>query len=151
MLRATHNARGRRTLAPSMGVGLVLLSLLPAASGGATPAAQPSPCPPRAISQVAPNGWSAARRELAPQNPVAMRLCRYLGRNTALPLGLARSRLLNQPALLARLVDELDTLPPFPRVPLFCPLDDGSQVLALLAYPGGERATVPSIGLAVAV
>ena len=77
-----------------------------------------------------------------PQGPGALRLCRYLGANTSLPLSLARSRLVTQPTLVAHLVNEFDTLPPYPKQTFFCPLDDGSQILALLVYSDGERVTV---------
>jgi hypothetical protein len=128
---------------PAAGALLCLVLLvLPAFTAAGAPASQPSACPPRALSHVSSDGWSAARAQLAPTGPVALRLCRYLGSDTSLPLGLARSRLLTQPKLIAHLVDEFDTLPPYPRRPFFCPLDDESQVLALLVYSGGERVTV---------
>jgi hypothetical protein len=63
--------------------------------------------------------------------------------NGATPLRLERSRLVADTKLVTHLVDEFDALPPYPRgVAFSCPSDDGSQVLALLAYPHGQRVTV---------
>jgi hypothetical protein len=55
---------------------------------------------------------------------------------------LARSRLVTQPGLVADLVRAFDALPPVPPIPFHCPSDDGSEVVALAAYRGGESVTV---------
>ena len=115
----------------------------PVAASQMSAIVQPGACPPRAPSHVPKNAWAPAREQLAPKGAVALRLCRYLGLNTPHPLALARSRLVTQQPLIAHLVGELDTLPPYPKgVAFSCPAGDGSQVLALLAYPHDQRVTV---------
>lgn len=105
--------------------------------------AKPASCPPRVLWHVPENDWTAARRELAPKGASALRLCRYSGLNDAAPLRLERSRLVTDQRLLTHLIDEFDALPPYPRgVAFACPSDDGSQLLALLDYPHGQRVTV---------
>lgn len=122
---------------------LALIALAAAGVGArAAASAQPLPCPARALPHVAKNGWAPASEELAPRGAAALRLCGYAGLNGAAPLALERSRLLSGGGLVTHLVDELDALPPYPKAQLFCTLDDGSQVLALFAYPGGRRVTV---------
>jgi len=108
------------------------------ASGGV----QPPSCPSRTLSAVPRNAWTPAGQELAPTGAAAVRLCGYAGLNGTVPLLLERSRLLTDETLVTKLVDEFDALPPDPKAVQFCPLDDGSQVLALLAYPGGREVTV---------
>ncbi len=123
---------------------LLLACLLVAVSAAAraSTAPQPPSCPARAPAEVAHNGWKAARDELAPRGASALRLCRYDGLNSPPALSLERSRLLSDPRLIAHLVDELDALPPFPRLPFACPMDDGSQILVLLRYTHGQSVTV---------
>lgn len=108
----------------------------------ASGSAQPVSCPPRVLFHVPKNDWAPASQELAPEGAAAVRLCGYPGANGAVPLQLERSRLLTGERLVTHLVDEFDALPPYPKASLFCTLDDGSQVLALLAYPGGRQVTV---------
>jgi hypothetical protein len=104
---------------------------------------QPASCPPRAVSPVPKNDWATARRELAPKGATALRLCGYSGINSATALRLTRSRLVTDKKLVTHLVDEFDALPPYPKGAVFaCPSDDGSQVLALLGYPHGQRVIV---------
>ena len=75
-----------------------------------------------------------------------MRLCRYPGANSPGALRLAGTLLSTDRTLVHHVADELDALPRYPKGAVFsCPLDDGSEVLVLLAYPGGRRLTV-SIG-----
>jgi len=123
---------------------VLALVALAAAGVGARAAAnvQPLACPTRVLLHVAKNDWAPASEELAPRGAAALRLCGYAGLNGAAPLQLERSRLLSGGGLVTQLVDEFDALPPYPEVGVHCPLDDGSQVLALLAYPGGRRVTV---------
>jgi hypothetical protein len=103
---------------------------------------QPVSCPPRVLFHVPKNDWAPASHELAPKGAAAVRLCGYPGVNGAVPLQLERSRLLTGERLVTSLVDEFDALPPYPKASLFCGDDDDSQVLALLAYPGGRQVTV---------
>jgi hypothetical protein len=80
---------------------------------------------------------------LAPAGASTIRLCRYAGRPH---IALVSSRLLRDRRLVGGLARELDRLPPSPAGPVNCPNDDGSQILALLAYPG--RALTVSVDLA---
>ncbi|HKN94005.1 MAG TPA: hypothetical protein VJU60_06730 [Thermoleophilaceae bacterium] len=43
---------------------------------------------------------------------------------------------------MTKLVDEFDQLQPFPPGVAACPMDDGSFILALLAYPDGHRVRI---------
>ena len=79
------------------------------------------------------SGWAAAHKQLAPAGSSTIRLCRYAGRPH---IALVSSRLLGGRPLVAGLVRELDRLPAFPAGPVNCPNDNGSQILALIAYPG---------------
>jgi hypothetical protein len=107
----------------------------------------PAACSHRAPGTVAAEGWTAARRRLAPRGAVAIRLCRYSGLNAHPSLALVSSRLLMRPALVEGLVSEFDRLPSPPRGVVHCPADDGSQILARLGYPDGRQVMI-SVGLA---
>jgi hypothetical protein len=79
---------------------------------------------------------------LAPRGAEAIRLCRYSG----LPRqALVRVADVRRRARVARLVSLLDRLPDMPS-PVSCPNDDGSHVVALVAYPRGRVLTL-DIGL----
>lgn len=120
-------------------------------SATATIRPQPQPAAPAACSHGAPGTvaaerWTAARHRLAPRGAGVIRLCRYSGLNAHPPLTLVSSRLLNRPALVEQLVSEFDRLPSLHGA-VACPADDGSQILARLAYPGGRQVMI-SVGLA---
>ncbi len=113
------------------------------------PATTPMPaaCSPNAPAGLPAERWTAARQRLAPPGVSAIRLCRYSGLNAHPRLRLVSSRLLESPTL--TLIDELVT--EFDRLPslhgaVACPNDDGSQILALLAHPGGRQVSI-SVGL----
>jgi hypothetical protein len=89
--------------------------------------------------------WSAARRVLAPAGADAIRLCRYSGLNAHPRLALVGSRRLDDRTIVHQLVSEFDRLPSLHGA-VACPADDGSQILALLAYPYGHRVSI-SVGL----
>jgi hypothetical protein len=126
-----------RLIGFSLGIVSVALGVL---TQVATARVQPAGCPARALARVPTNAWVAARGELAPAGAVALRLCRYGGLNGSAPLALARSWLVTAPAIVGRLAREFDALPAYPKGAIFhCPAEDGSQVLALFAYPSGER------------
>lgn len=74
-----------------------------------------------------------------------MRLCRFSGLNGRPRLSLVRSTLIRRAALRRTLLRDFDKLPRQPAI-VNCPSDDGSQILALLAYPNGRRVAV-SVGL----
>ncbi len=131
---------------PSQAPTAAVLALVAIAATGiaarASTGVQPRSCPARVLFHVPANDWAPARAQLAPRGAAALRLCGYAGLNGAAPLALERSLLVNDGGLIAHLVDEFDALPPYPKGGLFCTLDDDSQVLALLTYPGGRRVTV---------
>jgi hypothetical protein len=146
--RSESNGASRRARASCLLPGLILTLVLVAASAAANVVArasggvEPESCPPRVLSSVPKNGWAPASQQLAPKDAAALRLCGYPGFDGSAPsLLLERSRLVTGAALVTRLVDELDALPAYPKG-LLCQLDDGSQVLALLAYPHGRQVTV---------
>lgn len=117
MLGTTRRLARRAVLA-----GAALASVLAAGLVSRSAAAvQPAACPARAVARVPANGWSAARRELIPGAPGALRLCRYGGVNSTLPLALARSRLLTGRPPIARLTSEFDALPPARGFPCTAP------------------------------
>jgi len=108
--------------------------------------ALPARCSPKAVLSVPAERWSAAREELAPAGATAIRLCRYSSLNARPRLTLVSSRLLKSPAVVRELVGEFDRLPPTPPGAVACPNDDGSQIVALLAYPGDRTVTI-TVGL----
>lgn len=86
---------------------------------------------------MAANWWSPARAALAPPGAGEVRLCRY----SRIPSHLVKSVLIGTRGTVASLVRQFDRLPSF-KGTYSCPLDDGSQILALLAYPDGHRVTI---------
>jgi hypothetical protein len=119
-------------------VVVIAVSVSPAAATAPSPAV----CPTHSLTAVAPNSWAPARRELLPTGALALRLCRFAGFAGTQPPKLAGSREVTSAAAIAQLTHDLDALPPFPKVALPCPLDNGSQVDVLAAFPGGHRVTV---------
>jgi hypothetical protein len=135
-------------------VGVLALLLLSVMTGRAAQAqaqtargASPRPgVPPRCFTRepqrVGPNAWAPALKQLAPVGASAIRLCGYDGLNASPRFKLATSSLIRSRKTVDQLVRELDALPP-PRPGVFaCPDDDGSQILALLAYPDGHEVTI---------
>ncbi len=108
--------------------------------------ALPAACSHRAPASVTAESWPAARAQLAPPGASAVRLCRYSGLNAHPRLSLVSSRLLAAPNVVGELVNEFDHLAQLPPGAISCPNDDGSQIIALLAYPGGRSVTI-SVGL----
>lgn len=106
----------------------------------------PPRCPERVVAHLGPEQWAAARQRLAPARASAIRLCRYAGPNARRPFALIGSRVVRGGRLVSGLVGELDTLRPLPKGVISCPEDDGSQMLALLAYPSRQVVTI-SAGL----
>jgi hypothetical protein len=83
------------------------------------------------------NRWSPARAALAPAGADEVRLCRY----SRIPSRLVKSVLIGAHGTVGSLVRQFARLPSF-KGTYSCPLDDGSQIVALLAYPGGHRVTI---------
>jgi hypothetical protein len=102
----------------------------------------PSSCADRA-PRIQSNAWPATRRYLAPPGAIAIRLCRY-GILPGVPL--ERSRLLTSLSVIGRIVGDFDKLPSLGVPAPACPADSGSEILALLAYPTGQRVAI-STGL----
>ena len=124
---------------------LALLAI--AVPGDGAAASPPAACPPHALTSVPANAWAPARSKLAPPGASSLRICRYSGLNAQVHLSLAGSRLLRAGSLQTHLIDELDALPSIPPGAVFshvanCPMDDGSQILLLLAYPGAHAVTI---------
>ncbi|HEY5198320.1 MAG TPA: hypothetical protein VIJ51_14970 [Solirubrobacteraceae bacterium] len=116
------------------------------ASAVSTRRATPPACSRAEPASIPANAWAPARSSLAPAGADAIRLCRYTGLNVRPRLGLARSSLHTTASFVSRIVGELDRLPPPPSGPISCPADDDSEVVVVLAYPGGHTVAV-SVGL----
>lgn len=101
---------------------------------------------PASGGALEPAAWAAARAQMAPPGASAIRLCRYAGLTARRRFALIRSRLVRQGHLVTELLGEFDALPRLPRGVINCPEDDRSQIVALLAYPGGHELTI-SVGL----
>lgn len=129
----------------------VLLAVILAMGGGASAAVAARPprsCPPHPPASIPTNRWATAGRQLAPAGAAAIRLCRYSGLNDHPASALIRQRLVGGGRAVRGLVRQFDALRPFPPgvYAVACPADDGSQILAFLAYPSGHRVTI-SVGL----
>jgi hypothetical protein len=94
---------------------------------------------------VPSNTWSQARAQLAPAGATAIRLCRYTGVNAHPPRSLVRSTLLTSRTTVTGLVQNFDRLRSVTGT-FSCPVDDGSEIIAALAYPHGRAVTI-SVGL----
>lgn len=107
-----------------------------------SPGPRPASCPARAQRRLARNPWAPAQRQLAPSNPISLRLCRYSGFNAHPASGLVRTKLVSARDERDDLVDQFNRLPPFAPGAIACPFDDGSQILALLGYQHGHRVRI---------
>jgi hypothetical protein len=132
----------------ALAVGLTACGSATAANSASRHAAAPpdppvrtAPCPDAAPAQFAANSWSAARSELAPAGPTAILLCRYAGLNALPRRALTRTALITNAATVASLVRGFDRLPSASGT-FNCPLDDGSEIVALLTYPHGRMVTI---------
>lgn len=136
----------------ALAVGLTACGSASAANSASHPAAAtPEPpartaaCPDTAPAQFPANSWSSARAELAPAGPTEIRLCRYAGLNARPSRALTRTALITNSATVTGLVRGFDRLPSASGT-FHCPLDDGSEIVALLTYPH-ERTVTISVGL----
>ena len=127
---------------PLIPLSLATLALAIAAAAAAATAPSAQQCPTRSLSAVAPDSWAPARHELLPPGAATLRLCRFSGFAGTRQPKLAGSRELRSAAQIAQLTHDLDALPPYPKLALPCPLDNGSQVDVLAAYPSGRGVTV---------
>ena len=148
-----NHQRGPATRWPAAAVVLALAAALAGCGASSTTskstqAAKPSipaACSKTAPARIAPNPWSPSQRELAPAGADAIRLCRYSGLNDHPRLTLTHTALLTTPSLVSTLVPEFDKLPS-QRGAIACPFNDGSEIVALLAYPTAHAVTI-SVGL----
>jgi hypothetical protein len=99
---------------------------------GALRCAPSKPAPPVASR-------AGASTSLVPPGADAVLLCGYAGLNPPAKAGrLTGSRLVTAPAEVKLLTRELDAIAPTPPGVVFsCPMDDGSEILAVFAYPSG--------------
>ena len=132
--------------------GVLALLMLGATSGRSSEAqatrsasarpAEPSPCLTKAPSRVAANTWVPAHKQLAPAGASAIRLCGYDGLNAKPRFKLAASAFIRNRRVMVELVSEFDALPSLRPGVFACPDDDGSEIIALLAYPDGHEVTI---------
>ena len=139
-----RGVRAAARLLVGVAAGVVIAGC--ASSAASTSATATGTATPAACAETAPAGlpadrWEPARARLAPRGAVAIRLCRYSGLNAYPPLALVRSRLITDRAPVDRLVGELDRLPGA-RGAVGCRSDDGSQIVAMLAYDDEHRVAV---------
>jgi len=110
---------------------------------GASPRhGEPTRCPTTGPPHVAANAWAPALKQLAPAGASAIRLCGYDGLNATPRFKLAASSLIRSRKVVDEIVSELDALPPLRPGVFACPEDDGSQIVALLAYTNGHEVTI---------
>lgn len=131
----------------TIAVGLSACGAASAAQSAAParPPSRPAACRFEAPTRVAANPWAAARVQLAPATPTALRLCRYSGLNANQPRRLIASVLVDSRSTLRSLTHRFDQLASAQGT-FGCPLDDGSEIVARLAYPGPHQVTI-SVGL----
>jgi len=122
-------------------VGILAAALAVGAAAQAGSAPTPAACAAKEFVELPANAWAPARKQLAPPGASAIRLCRYNALNTKPPLALARSALVTSTKSVKAIVAELDALRPLPKG-VFCPLDDGADIDALLAYSDGHAVIV---------
>jgi hypothetical protein len=140
-------SRGASVLA-ALAFGLTACGAASAARPASThsdPPGRPAACAATAPRRIPSNPWPQARGQLAPAGASAIRLCRYAGLNAHPPRRLRRTALIFNRTTVANLVRAFDRLPSATGT-LNCPVDDGSQILALLAYPHGHAVSI-SVGL----
>lgn len=143
---------GARVLvAACCAVGAIVgIFVITAASPGMPAAAGrvhgPARCSAKAPTKIPANPWAPAMQQLARSGATMIRLCRYTGLNGAHPLRLARSASVTRARLVRVIVREFDRLPRFAPGAIACPMDDGSQIVARLSYPGGHSVSI-SVGL----
>jgi hypothetical protein len=106
----------------------------------------PENCPPRQPQRMVHTSWPPAQHKLIPPGAVAARLCSYSGLGNSHgsfpPLSLMRSRLVDTAGPLARLAADYNALALVPQHNIQCPLADGSEIVAFIAYPGGQPLTI---------
>lgn len=122
-----------------------LASVLASLAAAPPPARAASPCPAHAPLSL-PNANPRAARVLVPLGATSVQLCRYRGLNAGPPpQTLERARVVRSAATIERLTRRLDGLPRL-RSGIHCPMDDGSEVVAIFRYRG-EPADPVRVGL----
>jgi hypothetical protein len=113
-------------------------SLRSVATEAVTSRELPPRCPHRRPASIPPNTWGPTRSKLAPLGAAAIRLCRYAELPT---LRLRDQTLVTTSGLIRMLLADFNQLPVLPER-VRCPIDLGSAVFALIAYPHGHRDTI---------
>lgn len=131
-------AAGAVALVASAGAGRAPSATPPSLTRSVLPASCRATAPPG----VPANPRALTRQQLAPPGASAIRMCRYSGLNAHPRLRLVRSVLRTDASLVGELVGGFDRLPEIPPGAAACPLDDGSEIVSLLAYPDGHAVTV---------
>lgn len=95
-------------------------------------------CPGRAPQ---PTAHGAPVKRFVRPGATAMRLCRYYGINWADSHGLRQQRLIRSSVTIGRITHTFNKLPQPPRG-IFCAQDDGSELVAVFAYPNANAERV---------
>jgi hypothetical protein len=122
-------------------VACVALAAVAATATFASSSVTPAACAAKEPGTPGVNAWAPARKDLAPPGAAAIRYCRYNSLNTKQALHLAASALVTNAKTVKTMVAEFEALPPMPRG-IMCPMDDGSEIDAQLAYSGGHNVTI---------
>jgi hypothetical protein len=124
---------------------IVVCCVIGAVATCSAQAATPA-CPTRAPATLSANNPRSAQ-SLVPSGARWLVLCRYHGLNPAALAGrLERSAAVTAHTTLTGVAAELNALPSQGNYVFHCPMDDGSEILAIFGYPSGTTDTV-SIGL----
>jgi hypothetical protein len=114
-----------------------------ASSSAASPAKQRNDCPSTGPQGVSSNPWSKAHQSMAPTGAQVIFLCRYDGLNSHPPLSLTEDRSIVGARTKRRLISAFDALKALRGVPPpFCPADNGSEIVAVLVYKGGQKVEI---------
>lgn len=92
---------------------------------------------PISFPQALPTPQSPRSTGLLAANAESVLIQQYGGLNVQNPLGLIASVETSDPAVIRRVVQELNALPVFPSGVRSCPMDDGSYFAIVLTYAGG--------------
>ncbi len=122
--------------------GLSVLTVGVLLSAGGAGADVSRACPAKSPRAIQTNSWPRAHRRLAPHGARLITLCRYSGINSHPSYGLVASEVVSRHATIHRLVHRFDALKPAPPGAFSCPADQGSDILAMLAYPGEHQVRI---------
>jgi hypothetical protein len=102
------------------------------------------PVVPDLVTSPPPSGPALSPRKtgLLRRGASSVLIEQFGGMNDESPLGLKASLQISDPAVVSKLVHELNALPAFPDLFIFCPMDDGSYFALVFTYPGGTSTGV---------